>query len=767
MRYLFIFLVCVVSLSAQSFIDEDTVHFVGQASAFTVGDNQIVNGDFASGDTGWTISEGTGSASVVAEEFVFLDDAGGGGSTMTLGRDFTVAPEVGQVYRLSYDITANTGVIPGEFILDGGGAFPAASLGLVSGRNTIYLEVDDAAGATDLRLVVANTEENDTLTIDNIEVVLWVGDLDAASVVPIDEFSGTLTNYMTATGGVLAEGTTKAITDGVTICLLTDVGAFAGLVTGSSNSMGIKLNNFSDDVEISYTDGIYICHVVDDDTIAITGLPFDDDGDGTETCDYWLGGAYPDIATANNDSTLSQGTITLAFTEGGKTVEPVVGDTLDDDGTAASATIANIIITSGTMAGNNAVGTFILTDWNGTAYVAGDVDVGGVAAAVIAGDASNTYRKRSICVNVPQLVDTAATFVAETSETTLKANDGSRKLIGFNDSISAVNPGDGAGTYGYRIVSDMDEGQTYYGGALKAFQDDESFTGTRPNGKRVNWDAQDSDIKMFVINTSNVEMRNFKMFNTIADGGATDSLLHIDTAFFGLTLTNCIFDDSSNLFFDDTPLALNNNVIDCYFGDELDDIDFADFRQVSGKNSIFNGTGVTTTIIANNLNSNFSGCLFYGSTTGLTLASNGGLILSNNIFYNQSAACVTLGSGTRIQLLYNNNIFIPAAAADSAVNTGSAGGTFTAAGFNNIMWTVAGVPMTDPVEHDDISPNSPLPVGTIEADPLFVNAADGDFRLQPDSPGLFGGLKGIFGNPTHIGAASPEVEFGGKYRPRY
>ncbi|KKL07445.1 hypothetical protein LCGC14_2585930, partial [marine sediment metagenome] len=139
--------------------------------------------------------------------------------------------------------------------------------------------------------------------------------------------------------------------------------------------------------------------------------------------------------------------------------------------------------------------------------------------------------------------------------------------------------------------------------------------------------------------------------------------------------------------------------------------------------------------------------------------------LMNNIFFNQTVSCVVSVNGVQATSVCINNIFSPAAAADIAINMakGSMG-----SGFNSIMYSVtAGAVLTNPIVHDQITPNPPLPVGTLEVDPQFVNPADGDFRLRSGSPALNGGMVGLFGGRTTIGAWSPyAMPFPGR-RPRH
>ena len=641
-----LFLILCVSVFAQSNIDEDTIHFIGQASAFTVGSELVLNGGFDDG-TVWV--RGTGWQPVAdgkIEKTAGVQD--------NISQNITGLTD-GRVYRIQFEVVSRSaGNVTASFDSVETGDKTAA------GVYTGYLA---ATGTTaDIDIVGDAAFAG---FIDNVSVVAWVGDLNASGGSTIVDFTGTLTDYMTATGGVLHNESGLVMADSSGFIEIA-----AGTTWDTNPVTGALVNC---DFSATFTDGIY--EILSFSNASIT-IDLSSGGLGAETVEVWIGGAYPDIATAINASTLSE----------------------DPDG---------------------------------------------------------TYRKRYICVNVDQEVDAVTDFVAETSETALREDDGSRKIIGFYDSISVVQP-----DAGYRVVSDMDRGGIYYGGAWQAFKTANGFSTVRPDGKWVEWNAKGNDINILELNTSNFGMRNIKIHNTIADSSA-EGLLHIDTANFNTQFVNCWFATSSRFVMDDL-VGKGNGVLDCYFEDTIDAMSMTDFRS-----SYFIGCIIDLGTKANGFavldDCYVCCCLIYEGEIGINQMANSSLM--NNIFFNQTVSCVVSVAGVQATSVCINNIFSPAEAADIAINMakGSMG-----SGFNSIMYSVtAGAVLTNPIVHDQISPNPALPVGTLEVDPQFVNPADGDFRLRASSPALNGGMRSLFGGRTTIGAWSPyAMPFSGR-RPRH
>lgn len=624
-------------------INQDTAHFVGQASVFAVGANLVTNGDFAA-DSGWT--KGTGWTTAGGD----ADCDGTAVADTELLSDTEITTVAGTVYRVQFNCTARPG---GEVTA----AFDGTELGNITGIGikTGYIAATDASSSISII-----GDEDFVGSVDDVSVVAWVGDLNAGGGITIAalktllDAGGDLTAIMTATGGVLHNESGLALADDDGSLQIT-----AGSTWDKTPIVGTLVNC---DFSATFADGIYEIILATSTTITID---LSSGGLGAETVEVWIGGAYPDIATAINDSTLSE----------------------DPDG---------------------------------------------------------TYRKRYICVNVNQEVDAATVFVAETSETALREDDGSRKIIGFYDSISVVTAHSS-----YRVVSDIDEGQTYYSGARKAFNSVENFPVINPDGKWIEWNAKGNAINILELNTSNFEMRNFKVHNTVT--GAAEGLLHVDTANFNTTLINCWFAASSRFQVDDL-IGSANSAVDCYFDTTLENVSLTDWRTSHFLKCIFNGTDRTNTVEGVR-DCWFAFCTVYKGAKGLLAAQ--GVFVVNCTFISQTQSCVEGASQSAVVGLFYNNIFSPVAVSDVAIKFGNKG-SLSPAGFNNIMFCVAaGAVLTNPITHGEITPNSPLPIGTLEVDPQFVNFAQGDYRLRASSPALNGGIRSLSDGRSTIGAWQP------------
>ena len=301
MRHLLIFLAC-CSLAFGVYVSpaEDTVHFVGHNQGWTEGATLVTNGTFTTDFTGWT--EHTAVGVTIDTNTCKFTDAGGGGN-FYIGQD--IVNTVGKVYRLSYDVTANTGVAEGEFVLPATCLFGAkADLGITNGTTYVYhLLATNAAPTYDIRLELAAAGAGDTISIDNLTVQLWyshtlagggIAMADNANFIDADGEID-LTKVMGTSGELLLTESGASVTDDgatVTIGTTADPDAYADGLLVNVDFSG------SDDF-----DGSYVC------TFGTNSITFADPTiTGTETggtATVYVGGAWPSITSAqDDDSTL-------------------------------------------------------------------------------------------------------------------------------------------------------------------------------------------------------------------------------------------------------------------------------------------------------------------------------------------------------------------------------------------------------------------------------------------------------------------------------
>lgn len=176
-----------------------------------------------------------------------------------------------------------------------------------------------------------------------------------------------------------------------------------------------------------------------------------------------------------------------------------------------------------------------------------------------------------------------------------------------------------------------------------------------------------------------------------------------------------------------------------------------------------------------NINPEYSGPivhhnLFVRSTFGAAVVARSYQNVWNNIFYLCKKAAFNLNGAEGRLRAWNNIIVMDETDAlfEGALRV-AAGGTVDTLDYN-CYCNQNGQPVSVFAFPVGTNPNFNIQTliqgpHDIETDPMFIDPANWDFRLRPDSPCIGAGRPDLEGRPTHIGAFVPEESGGGLYRP--
>lgn len=719
----------------------------------------------------WTVADG---ATVDGGVCTYVHNAAGS----FVAQDYGAVQ--GTTYRVSYQVLANTGIITGEFVLSSSGIFGSIQIPITVGTHVVYAQAVAGAPVQDLRFAWVSTESGDTMTIDNVSVtVASLGTNMAFGTDDLTDWTDGGSNWAAGTGAAVhTAGATETLTsDTVTVVADTMYRIKFKMASRTAGSVTVGIGAITS-VPVS-ANVLIVQFLRSADTTAFTITPTNDfDGSIDDIqVEEWFGdvlagggctlatytGDLNDYMGANgevlhNDLGLAlsnaAGSLAIAAATTWDTT-PTVGTLVQcdfsatfTDGvyeiTAASASSITIDLSSGGLAAET------VEVWIGGSYPSLDNKL---SHDEVVREATDTnYYSRHFVTNVPQENASTMTVQAETSDTTAKEQDAHVSITGFNITLTAEDLTPDVAGDKLRLVSDMDEGQTYYGGALSAFWRDEGFNDENPNGAWIELTELNGN-DVFTVTSDMVDFANLKLIaaNIDTDSGFTTAA---DRDF--CTFSNIWF---GKMLFPWTASAgsfINSLASDNYIGREVATNSTNRIFEGDFLRCVFNGTGKSkaATVASGGFTSDFEGCLLYKGTVGTN--AQGGIVIRDCTLYGQSSICLEAVNASHYAAVINT-IMNPLAAADIGLNLSTA--SVSPMSSNNIFWSAAGA-MTNPIVHADIT-NPSLTRNSLIADPQFRNAADGKFDLQSGSPAIGAGSGG--GN---IGAgAGPAI--GDGYRSRY
>lgn len=257
-------------------------------------------------------------------------------------------------------------------------------------------------------------------------------------------------------------------------------------------------------------------------------------------------------------------------------------------------------------------------------------------------------------------------------------------------------------------------------------------------------------------NFDGLVLKNLYLYNT--DKASGHDCTAISNSPVNIGLINCKFDTAYAAVSGSTTIGFEMR--DCYIGKDFgNSLVFSGFYTnisyfINCVFNIENLSGIWTRYRAI-----FEHCLFWKGTNGAYI--DNAKIFNNCVFYGQTTGCIVLNEAVNASVRGHNNIFMPAEAADFVVYATTAKGSVSDdALINSCIWTIAGAAVTNHISVNGITRQLS---DVIEADPQFVDAANGDFR--PRNPAVLrGGKPDISGNPTQMGAILQKYQFGDRER---
>jgi hypothetical protein len=311
-----------------------------------------------------------------------------------------------------------------------------------------------------------------------------------------------------------------------------------------------------------------------------------------------------------------------------------------------------------------------------------------------------------------------------------------KRIIGYNQNLYLR---DG------RIISDMDIGEVYYRSAEQILQSGNAagtkvtINGSGFSGIAVSW------------RIDNVEMRNFRIVGN-SGGSCLQPASGTALQHNGLALKGCVFESGQNGLYSNG-LADFVYCEDCYAASSITGWGFyvldssGNGRSVAYNDCIADGCG---SAFATSGGSLIDGCVGRNNTVGMM--TNGEIQVRNSLLYNCTGSAFECNSSLARWHIWNTIAVMSNNATYGIFRVQANGGNIVYEDYNCFV-KLDGTAAVYHYSGNWPTLYSPSLIGkhTIQQDPRFMDAANKDFRLRPNSPCLNAGRPTLCSGITSIG----------------
>ncbi|OQY04948.1 MAG: hypothetical protein B6I25_06345 [Planctomycetales bacterium 4572_13] len=319
-----------------------------------------------------------------------------------------------------------------------------------------------------------------------------------------------------------------------------------------------------------------------------------------------------------------------------------------------------------------------------------------------------------------------------------------KETIGYNTNVFIENN---------RVVSDMDKGKAAYQSVLDVFQNGATA------GKKVVLDG--SALAAMAVSW---KVDNFVMRNIHIKAGASYACCEPETGtplqYTGAEFVNCVFDGGADGVKPDG-VADFVRCVNCFSNASGTGFNLND-AGIGARSSVLIGCVADGCAVGFSVSGggSITGCITDGCTDGIE--TNGACGVVSCVFYDCGSHAFVCSDADARWFIFNS-IAVLDPLASGVFGVGSGGGSVVFEDHNCFVDTAGNaVTLHDSTNWSIDYVPSLIGANTLEADPVFADAAGKVFSLADESPCVNAGLVDIYGNASHIGFyETPESAGGG------